>query len=115
VVSTPRLRDEALAWQAVQPQLLRASRRGIGGILLTLIGSAGGGNSWNYRGGKVTTYSSGDINRQIGKGRMVRYSIAVDEQAKKLTETERVVLRTTGQVPPWFLSTVIAEARKIKI
>lgn len=55
------------------------------------------------------------MKRAGGKGNMMRYSIAVEEQAKRLTQPERVVLRTTGQLPRWFVDTVIAEARKIKI
>lgn len=43
--TTPRLRDEALAWQAARPALERASRRGLSGILLSLFGSGGFGNA----------------------------------------------------------------------
>jgi hypothetical protein len=110
----PRLRDERLAWLAIEDQLKRASRRGPFGPLLTLLGSAGG-MGWSYSNGRVTTHTGGGIGRSIGSGRMVRYSIACDEQAKRLTAEERQILRTRGHVPPWFLDTVLAEAKKIKI
>ncbi|MEU0555291.1 ElyC/SanA/YdcF family protein [Dactylosporangium sp. NPDC006015] len=85
----PKLRDERVAWLAVQDQLRRRSRRlGPWGWLLT-----------------IATLGAWAVLRSQGRGsaRMAAYSLAVDHVTGYLDDDERETLRTHGTVPPWFL------------
>ncbi|GAA5184696.1 hypothetical protein GCM10023322_26740 [Rugosimonospora acidiphila] len=89
-----RVRDERLCWLAVRDQLDRRSRR------RSLLGRLVGNFTPTGRGLGV------DLTRGSVKGRMMRYSFAVEDVAQRLTPEERQVLRSTGQVPDWFLNAV---------
>ncbi|MGI5181395.1 SanA/YdcF family protein [Dactylosporangium sp. CA-152071] len=85
----PKLRDERVAWLAVQDHLRRRSRRlGPWGWLLT-----------------IATLGAWAVLRSQGRGaaRMAAYSLAVDHVTGYLDDDERETLRTHGTVPPWFL------------
>jgi hypothetical protein len=125
-VPQPRLRDERLAWLAVRDELARSERRTPSGILTGLFGgrrraksrdqvismrARARSGSAEKPGGSVL---SGDIDIPPSTSKyMMRYSLAVDEVAGRLSREERVELRRTGRVPDWFLPAVRSAARKI--
>jgi hypothetical protein len=95
-----RVRDERLAWLAVQPELRRRSNRygplSVLAILLTL--------------GLITNLRR----RRKPAERMRVYSVAVDHVAGFLDDRERATLRAGGTVPPWFLKEVERSARAVR-
>jgi hypothetical protein len=97
-----RARDERLAWLAIRDQLERRSRRR--SLLRRLVGNfvpTGRGLGSDVTGGSI-------------KGRMMRYSFAVDDVAQRLSPEERQVLRGTGQLPEWFLEAVERRYRELR-
>jgi hypothetical protein len=95
-----RVRDERLAWLAVQPKLRRRSNRhGPLGVLATLLTL-----------GFITTLRR----RRKPAERMSVYSVAVDHVAGFLDDHERATLRTGGTVPRWFLKEVERSARAVR-
>jgi vancomycin permeability regulator SanA len=94
-----RIRDERLAWLAVSDRLARRSRRfGVMGwvAMISTFGLAAHGT------------------RHIPANRMKAYSVAVDRAAEFLSAQERVVLRSEGTVPPWFLPEVERLSRAVR-
>jgi len=94
-----RVRDERLAWLAVQPTLRRRSRRS---TPLTLLATA------------LTLGMSVHRRRRRPTERMAVYSVAVDHVAGFLDDAERAALRADGTVPRWFLSEVERAARAVR-
>ncbi|MET7420518.1 ElyC/SanA/YdcF family protein [Dactylosporangium sp. NPDC005555] len=85
----PKLRDERVAWLAVQDRLRRRSRRlGPLGWLVT-IATLGAWVLLRSRGGAAA--------------RMAAYSEAVDHVTGYLGEDDREKLRADRTVPPWFV------------
>ncbi|GAA3224431.1 vancomycin high temperature exclusion protein [Dactylosporangium siamense] len=85
----PKLRDERVAWLAVQDRLQRRSRRlGPLGWLMT-----------------IATLGAWAVLRSRGRGaaRMAAYSVAVDHVTGYLDDGERETLHSARTVPPWFL------------
>jgi hypothetical protein len=97
-----RARDERLAWLAVREQLIRRSRRRsfLRRVLGNMLPTAHGLGS--------------DLTRSAIKGRMMRYSFAVDDVAQRLRPEEREVLRATGQLPDWFMDAVESRVRELR-
>lgn len=122
-MTAPRPRDEHLAWLAVRDELVRSTRRSVRGILRTVLGgrnraaTRGALTNMQVRSSARSISSTGpdlgDIFVKPSSPEMIRYSLAVHEQAAKLTEPERQVLRATGRVPDWFLTAVRTAARKM--
>jgi hypothetical protein len=83
------MRDERLCWLAVRDELQRRAGRRFGVRLLYLSGAL-----WNR-----------DRHEAENAG-LAAYSFPVSDAAAKLSPEEREVLRSTGQVPPWFLAEV---------
>jgi hypothetical protein len=50
--------------------------------------------------------------RAAEQRRLTRYSLVVDRLAERLDDEERATLRTSRQVPEWFLPAVYAQYRK---
>jgi hypothetical protein len=118
------MRDETLAWLAVRDELQRRSNRTVSAIIIRIFGGRGRAAAREAVTGMRVRSSNRigmepprhDFENQIPKlvsPHMVRYSLAVDEQAKKLTDAERVRLRSAGEVPEWFLPAVYAAAKNI--
>jgi hypothetical protein len=99
-MAVPKVRDERLCWLAVRDDLERRSRRRPGVAL------------W-WLGNRVAWWWSRWIPREVHdaretpvRRRMADYAFAVQAAARRLDPDERRVLRTTGQVPAWFLDEV---------
>lgn len=114
-MSAPRMRDEHLAWLAVREELERSTRQGVQGILRKLFGGRSRAEALTtarIRAGlQKEERHIGDVALKPSSPAMAHYSMAVHEQARRFTETERGVLRSTGQVPDWFLGAVRAAAK----
>jgi hypothetical protein len=94
-----KVRDERLAWLAVQPRLHRRSHRP------TLFSMAAA----------IFTFGMSLHKRRRGPvDRMAVYSVAVDHVAGFLDDRERATLRAGGTVPPWFLKEVERSARAVR-
>jgi hypothetical protein len=94
-----RVRDERLAWLAVEPRLRRRSNRPTVFSLLAM----------------VFTLGMSLHKRRYGPvDRMAVYSVAVDHVAGFLDDAERATLRATGAVPAWFLREVERAARDVR-
>jgi len=94
-----RVRDERLAWLAVQPRLRRRSNRPTPFSLLAAILTFG-----------MTLHKR----RRKPVDRMAVYSLAVEHVAGFLDDAERAALRADGTVPGWFLSEVERAARAVR-
>ena len=95
----PRVRDERLAWLAVQPKLSRRSNRP------TLFGAIAA----------VLTFGMSLHKRsRRSANRMAVYSVAVDHVAGFLDDAERATLRTDGRVPRWFIGEVERTASAVR-
>ena len=46
---------------------------------------------------------------------MMRYSVAVDELSRRLTDAERVELRANAVLPEWFLPAAHEAVKTIKL
>jgi hypothetical protein len=103
-VAPPKARDERLAWLAVRDELARRSRSRPMTFLLRIVG-----NLAPTRQGLGSDVSSPVVSR-----RMRRWSFAVHDVAQRLDAEERAVLRTTGQVPDWFLGAVRQRYRELR-
>lgn len=95
----PKVRDERLAWLAVEPTLKRRANRirpiDAVGLFLTV-------GMLSHR------------RRNRPRSRLQVYSVAVDHACGWLDETERATLRTERTVPPWFLPEVERVARAVR-
>lgn len=93
----PHLNEDRLCWLAVRDQLGKQSRRpGVFGWI-TILGSARGRSS---------AALGGSARRDAASDRMADFAIAVDEASNGLSHEERLHLRSTGEVPDWFLADV---------
>jgi hypothetical protein len=113
---TERLRDEQLAWLAVQDELRRHDR----GRITSRIGAFLDRRSLRMARERITGSRSGRARRDLGDVEltpsspyMVRSSLAVNEVSQRLSDQERATLRATGQLPDWFLPEVTSVARDI--
>ena len=113
---TERLRDEQLAWLAVQDGLRRHDR----GRITSRIGAFLDRRSLRMARERITGLRSdraggnlGDVELRPSSPFMVRSSLAVNEVSQRLSDQERSTLRTTGQLPDWFLPEVTSVARDI--
>lgn len=122
-MSAPRLRDETLAWLAVRDRLERRSRRTVYGLLVRIFGGRGrtaareAVTSLRVRnvsrlGIEPPRPELGNLVPKPASPHMVRYSLAVDEVAHRLTEDERRELRANGAVPDWFLPAVYKASKR---
>jgi hypothetical protein len=121
----PRLRDERLAWLAIQGDLDRLAHRGPMARLRALTGDRrrrrppddGSIVTLKMRPGAKANPREpnlGDIKLPRGSSKaMAKYSVAVYEVTTRLSPAERETLRNTGQVPDWFLDAVRAQAKKV--
>ena len=123
-MAEPRMRDETLAWLAVQERLKRRSNRTLSGIVMRIFGGRNRAaareavSSMRVRtakrvGMQPPRFDHENLIPKLVSPHMVRYSIAVDELAKTLSETERLRLRSEGEVPDWFLPAVYKAAKSI--
>ncbi len=100
-MATPQLTDERLAWLAVRDEVQELCKpAAVVRILRVII--------------RRRAVDRG-IQNEITDDKMRVYAIAVDELSRRLTREDRLVLRSTGKVPEWFMPTVILEARNIKL
>lgn len=93
------MRDERLAWLAVQPKLRRRSQRPTAFTLIAAFFTFG---------------MSLHKHRSRPGDRMAVYSVAVDHVAGFLDDTERATLRADGTVPTWFIGEVEHAARAVR-
>ncbi|MFD0529595.1 hypothetical protein ACFQ1I_26505 [Kitasatospora arboriphila] len=94
----PNVTDERLCWLAVREQVGKKARKpGLLGWLQVLGTIMGGG-----QGARI----GGDMRREAAASKMTHYTFAVDDAARALTAEERQHLRSTGEVPDWFLADV---------
>lgn len=111
----PKLRDDRLCWLAVRDQLSRRARRNPLTLLAYVFRRRPRYVGTNPAGVRLVDNALGEpAGRDIARGRMRRYAMAAYEVSARLNPDERQVLRTTGQVPAWFLPAVIAHARTIR-
>jgi hypothetical protein len=99
-----KVRDERLAWLAVRDELARRSRN----RPLTFLRRIFGNMSPTSKGFGVDTTAPATSRR------MRRWSFAVHDVAQRLDTQERHVLRTTGQVPDWFMDAVRQRYRQLR-
>ena len=120
----PHLRDERLAWIAVEPALRhgfwarlfgRGKRRAatLNAAPAQDSGSAGADPATAPAIGQTMTASSGQDSFPMSR-KMQRYAVAVDRVVPRLSPGERGRLRETGQVPSWFLGAVKKEFKTIR-
>ena len=110
-MDTPDLRDDRLAWLAVRDELRNRSRRGLGQLLLRLLGALPASSVVMSR----ANWMSEPVDaREQRDSRMIRYAIAVDTVASHLSDEERAILRADGTVPAWFLPRVLEEAKSVR-
>jgi hypothetical protein len=88
-VAPRKLRDERLAWLAVRDELTRRVRRR---------------RMWDTF---ISLGMAPAATREWESQRLGRYALKVDRLARDLSESERRVLRETGQAPAWFLPAVL--------
>lgn len=86
-----RLTDDRLAWLAAKPYCAAQAAKLPPLFWLSVVLSVG-------RAASVHRRSQGD--------RMSDYAMAVDGLVSRLSAPERVALRSTNQLPPWFLPAV---------
>ncbi|WP_034090011.1 hypothetical protein [Streptacidiphilus albus] len=94
--AVPRTTDERLCWLAMRDYVDEKSRKVGLFRLFTYLGSG-------RRGG---TRHGSDLRREQTSGIRIDYALAVDQAADRLSHDERLHLRTTGQVPDWFVEDV---------
>ena len=94
--SVPDVTDERLCWLIVRDDLRRKSSklRLLGWFTVLFSGRPGG------------AAIGGDLRRERLSDKMTDYAIAVDASAQALSPDERRRLRTTAQVPDWFMADV---------
>lgn len=95
----PRLRDERLAWLALEPRLRRRSTRPRLRDALGLIATIG---LLSHR------------RRRHPAARMEAYSVAVDHVTGFLTDAERATLRRDNTLPGWFVGEVERGSRAVR-
>jgi hypothetical protein len=83
------MRDERLCWLAVRDQLARRVSRRPKVMVTYLLG-----------------YLMNAERHEAEERGLAAYSFAVNDAAAKLSPEERQVLRTSGEVPDWFLGEV---------
>jgi hypothetical protein len=104
-VNEVSLTDERLAWLAVRDDLNKQLRGSFGLALLGFFADGG------FRRG---VRSCGSSRGGMISGRMAVYAEAVDDLAGELSAEERRTLRTTRQVPAWFLPRVQERAKELR-
>jgi hypothetical protein len=114
-MTVPKLRDDRLCWLAVRDQLSRRAQRGPLMVLAYIAGRRRRYIGTNPAGEKLVSSAVGQqAGKDIASGKMRAYSLAVYEVSERLSPEERQVLRTTGQVPNWFLGAVLVHTKTIK-
>jgi hypothetical protein len=101
------LQDERLAWLAIRDELRQMCTKLPG---LKLIRIFGGLNR-----SQTSHLARRAMSDDLADRQMTKYALAADELVRKFTHEERHVLRETGQVPQWYIPTVLAEAKSIKM
>jgi hypothetical protein len=96
----PNATDERLAWLAMRDYVSKRSRPS---VLMRLLGAGHTFSDADY-GGRVPAPRSEAHDMASIKAQ--NYAFAVDDAARELTPQERVVLRSTGHVPDWFIARV---------
>ena len=92
--------DERLAWLAMRDYV---SKRTQPSILMRIVG-AGSTLADGYYNDRVSLPRSEA--HEMASTKQQQYAFAVDDAARELTSQERVVLRSTGHVPDWFIARV---------
>ena len=101
----PHVNDDRLCWLAIRDELGKSSRRlGVFGWITVLGGGRGGSGA----------ALGGSARRDAASDRMADFAIAVDEASNQLSHEERLHLRSTGDVPDWFLADVQRRAAAIQ-
>jgi hypothetical protein len=114
-MTVPKLRDDRLCWLAVRDQLDRCARRGPLMVLAYMAVRRRRYIGTNPRGEKLVSSAVGEqAGRDITGGKMRTYALAVYDVSARLSPDERQVLRTTGQVPDWFLGAVLDHPRTVR-
>ena len=100
----PNVSDDRLCWLSVRDSLDKKARKlGFFGFLAVMGGRTRGG-----------ARLGGSARRDEASDKLADYAFAVDAAANNLTLEERRHLRSTGEVPAWFLSDVEQRAAEIK-
>ncbi len=86
-----RLRDERLAWLAARAEAQRRSRPWW--LTVLRLGAGARPSAHGFR---------RDNANRLGSHRLQCYGSAVDQLSRSLSAAERVTLRATGELPPWF-------------
>jgi hypothetical protein len=102
----PNVSDERLCWLSIRGSLDKKARKlSLFGVL-TVIATASRGRG-SARLGSTSR-------RDEASEKFADYAFAVDDAANNLTPEERKHLRSTGEVPAWFLSDVEQRAAEIR-
>lgn len=94
----------ALAWQAARPELARRAWSWWS-VPLRILGGAGG-RRLPGTGSAATPPTAGSYTRELSNDRLADYAVAVDEVSERLTRPETDWLRSTGELPDWFIDEV---------
>lgn len=114
-MTVPKLRDDRLCWLAVRDQLYRRASRNPLMLLAYVVSRRPRYIGTNARGAKLVSDAVGaGAGQDIKTGKMQTYAMAAYEVSERLTADERQVLRTTGQVPSWFLGAVRDHAKVVR-
>jgi hypothetical protein len=105
----PQLTDERLAWLAVRKDLRTMSvPHPALRILFALVRVRTGGRRLAWSGETNVADDMKDKKMRV-------YAVAVDELSRRLSKEERVVLRSSGTVPAWFMPEVVATAKTVRL
>jgi hypothetical protein len=96
----PSATDERLAWLAMRDYVTKRTRPS---ILMRIVG-AGSTLADTHYGDRVPVPRSEA--HEMASIKAQNYAFAVDDAARELTPAECVVLRSTGQLPDWFIARV---------
>jgi len=97
----PGLSVDRLAWLAMRDYCEKQSRKGGAFGLL--------GRAFTTGRSRRLSASSSNFRNDISSDRMMDYSLAVDTCVQRLTAEERDILRSSGQLPSWFVAAVEQE------
>jgi hypothetical protein len=106
-VAEVSLQDERLAWLAIRDELRETCTQLPG---LRLIRIFGGLNRSH-----TSHLARRALSEDLAELQMTKYALAADDLVRRFTHEERQLLRETGRVPEWYFSTVLAEAKSIKM
>jgi hypothetical protein len=107
----PNLSDGRLCWLAVSEYVDKQSRKqGVFGWFVLLAG-AGVRRTGRGSGGAL---QGGSMRGEEMSEKKADYALAVDDAAEALSPDERRRLRSTGQVPDWFLGDVERRVTEIR-